>query len=116
MTWFLQGSCSERRVNLDHDFAFNATYDAKYIAGVKIYRNNLIIDGNNSTIDGANMARMFNVIGENITFQNINFINGASDDGGAIYCNKDNLRIVNCTFTNCKAENDGGAVFAKSNN
>lgn len=104
-------SCSRKMVNLNQNFAFNETYDAKYAGGVKIYRNNLIINGNNHTIDGANMARMFNVMGKNITFQNINFINGASDDGGAIYCNKDNLRIVNCTFTNCKANNYGGAIF-----
>lgn len=109
-------SCSGRRINLNQDFAFNATYDADYKGGVKIYRNNLIINGNNHTIDGANMARMFNVMGKNIIFQNINFINGASDDGGAIYCNKDNLKIINCTFTNCKAEDDGGAVFAISAN
>ena len=110
-------SCSESLVILDHDFTFNKTYDADYLHGIGIHRNDLVIDGNGHIIDADNLARMFNVSGKNITFKNINFINGYSaGDGGIIYCNGNNLTVINCTFTNGNAVVEGGALFAKSDN
>ena len=43
----------------------------------------------------------------------ITIINGASDDGGAIYCDNSNPTITGCVFTNCNASNWGGAIFLK---
>lgn len=110
-------SCSGSIAILDRDFIFNETYDAEYVNGIGIHRNDLVIDGDDHIIDANNLARMFNVSGKNITFKNINFINGYSaGDGGIIYCNGNNLTIINCTFSNAKAVVEGGALFAKSDN
>ena len=109
-------SCSESLAILDRDFIFNETYDAGYVDGIGIHRDDLVIDGNGHSIDANNRARMFDVSGDNITFKNINFINGHSRNGGMIYCNANNLTIINCTFTNGNAVVEGGALFAKSGN
>lgn len=110
-------SCSESLAILDRDFIFNKTYDANYINGIGIHRDDLVIDGMGHIIDANNLARMFNVSGKNITFKNINFVNGYSaGDGGIIYCNGRNLTIINCTFSNGNAVVEGGALFAKSDN
>lgn len=110
-------SCSGNLTILNRDFSFNKTCDADFTGGIGINRNNLIIDGDNHVIDGCGLARMFDVGGQNITFKNINFINGYSaDDGGIIYCTGSNLTIINCTFTNSHADVEGGALFAKSGN
>jgi len=81
---------------------------------------NLTIKGiGNVTIDAQNLGRMFNITGNsNITFININFINGNITDtstissyGGAILkTGNGTLNIINCTFNNNRA-NWGGAVY-----
>ena len=110
-------STSGNLTTLNRDFIFNRTYDADYVNGIEIRGNELVIDGDNHIIDGNNLARMFNVSGDNITFKNINFINGYSaGDGGIIYCKGNNFTIINCTFSNGRATVEGGALFVKSDN
>ena len=107
-------STSRNLTTLDRDFIFNRAYDADYVNGIEIRGNDLVIDGDNHIIDGNNMARMFNVSGDNITFKNINFINGYSaGDGGIIYCKGNNFTIFNCTFSNGRATVEGGSSFCK---
>ena len=108
--------CSRNYATLDHDFTFNSTHDTNYVNGIGIHRNNLIIDGNNHVINGSSLARMFNVTGKNITFQNIVFVNGNSDNGGVLYIIGENVSIINCTFIDSDATIEGGAVFISAAN
>ncbi len=107
-------SCSRNLALLDRDFTFNATHDADYVNGIGIHRRNLTIDGQGHVIDGNGLARMFNVTKDNITFQNIKFVNGYVNNGGALHITGKNVKIINCTFTNNKASIEGGAIFLRA--
>ena len=92
---------------------YHGSYDGG--RGIQINRENVIIDGQGHTINstGEN-SRIFNILVGGITLKNIIFAGGSSDNGGAIYTNK-NLTIINCTFKNNQAtgsENGGGAICA----
>lgn len=91
-------------------------HDANYTNGIGIHRGNLIIDGQGHFIDANGLVRMFNVTKANVTFQNIKFINAYSKNGGALYLTGNDVKIINCTFINCKAAVEGGAVFLKAPN
>ena len=105
-------------ITLLKQYVFNIDKDSSFIHGVPINRN-VIINGVGITIDGANMARLFD-IGPNacVKFLNLNFINGNASGkdtyghGGAIYAPyKGTCIMEKCTFTNNTAEFNGGAVF-----
>ena len=67
-----------------------------------------------STLNGESKSQIFSINSDNVTVENLIFINGAAKStsaqyGGAIYSTGDNLRIINCTFINNNALY-GGAV------
>ena len=98
---------------LKKDYTYNPD-DSDFINGVKITEDNVVIDGDGHTIDGAGMARIFDIVSNNVTLKNINFVNGhSSENGGAIYA-KSSFNILNSTFTNNTAVSSGGAVFVES--
>ena len=85
---------------------------------VNINHNGLIIrggSGNNpngySTLRGIN-SRIFNINANGVTLENLIFVNGHADNGGAIFSSDgaSNGRIVNCSFINNTADDSGGAV------
>lgn len=74
----------------------------------------LIIQGNNSTIDANNqfvILRLFT----NVEVNNLNFINGnSSSSGGAIFINMDATNTIsfnNCNFNNNHSDQNGGAIY-----
>nr|MCR5026287.1 hypothetical protein [Methanobrevibacter sp.] len=81
--------------------------------GILIDKTNFTIYGNGYTIDGANLARIFEIVGENITISNLTIINGHAKDGGAIH-SSEIITLNNMTFSNNYAENGGGAVYCKN--
>lgn len=89
-----------KTLKLENDFAFDESEDAKFIDGIRIFKNNIIVDGNNHIIDTKNLAKLvFNVTGENVTLQNIQFKNAAgNDESGAIYMAGKNVKIINCSY------------------
>jgi predicted outer membrane repeat protein len=108
---------SEDLVVLKHDYSFNLTKDEGYKNGIEIKKSNMIIDGASHTIDGKGLARAFNVTGTNVTFKNIKFINGYSEDlGGSLHITGAASNIINCTFTNSEAIKDGGAIYLRVQN
>ena len=72
-------------LDLNRDYTFNNVTDKN--TGILINKDNFILNGNGHTIDGKNQARIFNITGNNITINNLIFINGnmSDDDGGAIF-------------------------------
>ena len=75
--------------------------------------NNLIIIGENVTIDGENNYIFKS--NKNITVNGISFINANSSDFGAIYA-EDNIDIINSKFINCSSGGYGGAIYTENGN
>lgn len=98
---------------LDQNYVNSDGFDAN---GINITGKNLIIkakDGQTVTIDANNAGRIFNANNtKNVTFENINFINGnSSKAGGAVVLgNEKSNSAVNCTFENCYSNEFGGAL------
>lgn len=84
--------------------------DYSYIAGLSkgiLISKPITIDGAGHTLDGKNLARIFNITSDNVTLKNINFKNGNAIGsygvmyigGGAIYWSGNNGCLQNCNFT-----------------
>ena len=101
-------------ITLAKDYIFDITRESNYKNGIVIDRDNIVIDGAGHTINGATVARIFNITAENVVLKNINFINGYGDQGGAIY-SLSNIKIENCNFTNNKAFDGGSLYIANAN-
>lgn len=114
-------------IYLSSNYTYNSdiSTESNFIHGITINRD-LTIDGNGITIDGSHKARIFMVDALNVTFKNINFINGnatGSDldvHGGAIFNFGIDCVAENCNFINNTAEISGGRggalCFVDANN
>ena len=100
---------SETTITLTKDYINSILTETRYINGINIDRDNIVIDGAGHAISGATVARIFNITGKNVVLKNIRFTDGFGDCGGAVYA-CDNLTIVNCTFEDNRA-NRGGAAY-----
>ena len=106
-------TASEGTVNLANNYTYDESFSQE---GIKITKA-ITINGNGFTINGLDKARIFNInASENIVLNNITFINGKSDLGGAIIFNTavSDIVIDNCKFINNSAATNGGAIYAKS--
>ena len=75
---------------------------------------NISISGKGITINAQNKSNIFNINSKVVTINNITFINGNNDKGGAIYSYAD-LTISNCNFIDNKAEGiygEGGSIYS----
>ncbi|MDL2247047.1 hypothetical protein LJB96_05475, partial [Methanobrevibacter sp. OttesenSCG-928-K11] len=100
---------------LNQNYTYNTSTDSDYSSGVVIDKNNFVLDGNGSTVNGNNQARIFNITGTNVTIKNLILINGNAANGGAIYINNNNGNILNVydsIFYNNTATEDGGAIYS----
>ncbi|MDO5849720.1 MAG: Ig-like domain-containing protein, partial [Methanobacteriaceae archaeon] len=88
---------------------FNITQDYHIDTTLTINGSNLIIEGNNHTIYGEG-KQAFKVNGENVTIQNLNFINCYAFNGGAIEWSGDEGLVSACNFISCSADNWGAAI------
>ena len=119
-------------IKLENNYTIGNSY-------INIERSDIVIDGQGHTIDGQEKQVILNVIGSNVTFKNITFINtnnymymgtiywrGAggsvcdcsfvnchvsdSCSGGAIYWSGAGGSVCDCSFVNCHADR-GGAIY-----
>ena len=99
-------------IEITQDYVYDNTTDYEIRSGIIINKSDFSINGNGYTIDASNQARIFNITGNNITINNLHFINGNSfkKDGGAIYA-LGSITLNNVTFTNNYAD-AGGAIFS----
>lgn len=105
---------AKNEITLTKDYIYS-NQDEKFINGINITKN-IIINGNNHTINGNNQSKAFNIFNSKITLKNINFVNcNNSNDkaGGAIYCKDSILNIFNSKFTNNQAT-WGGAIYCQN--
>ena len=98
-----------KKIVLDSDFVFND--EKEYADGIKLDVDNLVIDANKHSIDGANAARIFEVCAKNILIKNAVLKNANIEgDGGAINNLEDaKLRINNVKFIDNRSKY-GGAI------
>ncbi len=95
---------SDNSIDIQQDYKYDNLADNGLENGILINKSDFTINGNDHTIDGSNQARIFNIIGSNVTILNLNFINGNSDDGAAILTEQD-ITINNASFINNNATN-----------
>ncbi|MBQ8018369.1 MAG: hypothetical protein IJ258_09750 [Methanobrevibacter sp.] len=102
-------SNNESSVTLNEDYKFDLNIDNNFKSGIVINRSVNII-GNGHTIDGAGVARIFNITASDVFISNISFINANADNGAAIN-SQFNPGLISCNFTNNKATLNGGAMY-----
>ncbi len=100
----IDAASSDSTLVLEHDYVFDGYKDKGAISIKKA----ITIDGNGHIIDGNNQVRIMNVDGA--VLRNITFINGYSNEGGAIQGS--GFTLDNCVFINNVASSDGGAIYA----
>ena len=103
--------------NAGNTLEFNKNY--KYVNGDVVPKSGLsinktlTIDGKGHTIDASNKVNIFSIPASNVILKNINFINAYLDEyhlGCAVTTTGVNTTFENCNFTNCKANDQGGAI------
>ncbi|MBR5503200.1 MAG: right-handed parallel beta-helix repeat-containing protein [Methanobrevibacter sp.] len=104
-----------KEIVLENDITIEDDEMGLFTGGILIESDSIIIDGNGHFIDARKKARIFKVLGSNITLKNISFQRGLSSEGGAI-SNNGNLRIENCSFLQNQNNNpynihSGGAIY-----
>ena len=115
-------------IEITNDYLFNDESDWDFVEGINIARNNLVINGNNHTIDANGNAIIFMITGSNIiindlilrnanyysiancgdlTTSNVEFNNGNSQ-ASALYMADSQYTSENDRFVN----NNGSAIYA----
>ena len=75
------------------DYKFNNETDPNI--GIPLIKENFVINGNGHTIDGNNQSRIFHIYANNITINNLTFINANYNRGSVFYINPDCLLTTN---------------------
>ena len=108
---YLINNSTNDTITLDKDYAYNPDFDSAFIEGIQITRP-VTINGNGRTLDGKGKSCIFWVKSDNVTINNVNFVNGKAEDGGAIYWGGDNGVVSGSSFIGNRAINlYGGAIF-----
>ena len=94
-------------VDLTHDYKFNNETDDS--SGIVIGKDNFVLNGNGRTIDGNNQSRLFNIIANNVTLNDLILINGNYGMCGGIRA-EGTITLNNVTFINNYANEQGGAI------
>lgn len=114
-------SSDTNEIILDEDITFENYEKDFFEGGIELDIDNLTIDGNGKTIDGANKSRIFIITGNNITLKNIIFKNGYShknydnplNESGAVFRVNHGVKLTveDCQFINNNSENKGGVIY-----
>ena len=99
-------NASGNTFDIQSDYAFSSENDDDYVF---IDKSNFTINGNNHIIDGNKESGIFFISGDNITINDLVFINSNSTHGGAIY-SLGNITLNNVTFISNTATR-GGSVY-----
>lgn len=98
---------SDWNVYLTEDYVYDNEIDSEFVNGIVVSRS-INIYGNGHTIDGSNLARIFNVTASYASISDITFINAYSDSGSAI--TGLNFAVYNSRFIDNAAVKYGGAL------
>ena len=95
-------------VDLDRNYKYSSAVDSELVTGVVINKS-LVIEGNFMKIDGANLARIFNISADNVVLKNIQMLNGLKPGNTSVYAggilwNGDNATVSHCNFTDIRQD------------
>ncbi|ALT67915.1 Ig-like domain repeat protein [Methanobrevibacter millerae] len=101
-------------IKLDKNYTYS-TGERVGIDGIVINKD-ITIDGDGHTIDGANLASIFQITDNaNVVLKNIVFANARGTNGSAvIVSSSENVEIINSQFINNSALNGGAIYFASA--
>lgn len=97
-------------ISLNSNVSLGWGESLKFGDGIKIKKDNVVIDGNGHTIDAKGKVRVFDIYGNNVTLKNINFKNGFHEKYGGAVRNAGRCKLINCTFEDNHAKIDGNDV------
>lgn len=97
-------------LKLEKNYRYVSGDDIGPNVGLNILKDNYVVNGQNHTIDGNGIARIFNIASNNVTLRNINFVNGYSNQSGGAVTFYKNGSVENCNFINNSASY-GGAIY-----
>jgi predicted outer membrane repeat protein len=113
----LQNKVAGNDLTLEYNFTYIEEIDGDALKDGVVIDHNIDIDGKGHAIDGADLARIFNVASDvALTLNNVTLTNGAAARGGAINMNSMSSLVANyTTFANNNATADmyaqGGAIL-----
>ena len=100
-----------KEIVLDSDITFADGEESQYRNGIRIDAEDVVIDGNNYSIDAKGKARIFD-LSSRLTLKNITLKNASGIDGGAVYTRPGSLlNTSNVLFKDNHANENGGAIF-----
>ncbi|AMD17138.1 hypothetical protein TL18_03345 [Methanobrevibacter sp. YE315] len=99
----IKGTSSGKTLTLDKDYINDGTYTKGILISKK-----MTIDGQGHTLDANQKSNIFRISNDQVILKNINFINTYHATYSAVY---GACTIINCTFTDCISEKDGGAIY-----
>ena len=101
----------QKEIVLNSDIVLSEEEVSEYLEGISLDVDDLVIDGNDHTIDARGKARIFKCISKNILIKNISFKNGFNKEYGGAIENSGELNILNSIFTENLANYSAGAIF-----
>lgn len=103
----------QKEVSLEYDIILEENEIEKYMEGITIDVQDLVLDGKGHSIDALEKSRIFN-IKSRVEFKNLTLKNGNTEaDGGAVYVNYSwSSSFENCSFKKNHA-NMGGAFYSR---
>lgn len=103
-----------KEIILDSDIILSDTEEEQFPEGLKLFDDNLLIDGNGHTIDACGKTRIFACTGKNITLKNLTLKNGFAKEKGGAIINMGILTIIESVLTKniaCGDNDGGGAIY-----
>jgi predicted outer membrane repeat protein len=100
-----------KKIILDSDIVLGEGEESEYSDGIKLDFDDLIIDGNNYSIDACEKTRIFECSGKNVSIKNITLKNGYSKEHGGAILNTSDLSIFNSKFMKNRTKHDGAAIY-----
>ncbi len=106
----------QKRIDLAEDNETITLECGRYIISepINVTENITAIGDGLVVIDAERSGELLNISGSNlrVKIENIVFVNGEGDHGGAIDSNAKNLTLINCAFINNVA-NEGSGIYSK---
>lgn len=97
-------------ITLNEDINLSKNDEVKFLNGIDINVDNLIIEGNNCSINAKGKSLIFNIMAKNVVIKNLCFKNANSDHGAILNGSEALSYFENCKFENNISLNDGGSI------